>query len=103
MIRKYQATLTIVSVALLAACGDSTRYATAPATADRTASARADAHAANHLVSMMDACDSTTFNAATQDPNTCLRRGGVTFQQFVAQLQKHQQVGAWHFAPPSLN
>jgi plastocyanin len=52
---------------------------------------------------MMDACDPTTFDAALQDPNACLRSGGMSFQEFVAQLQKHQQVGAWHFAPPSLN
>jgi plastocyanin len=52
---------------------------------------------------MMDACDPTTFAAATGDPNACLRNGGMTFQEFIAQLQKHQQVGAWHFAPPRLN
>jgi plastocyanin len=87
---------------LLVACGDST-HPTAPATPNRVPSARIDAGATNHLVSMMDACDPTTFDAALQDPNACLRNGGMSFQEFVAQLQKHQRVGAWHFAPPSLN
>jgi plastocyanin len=52
---------------------------------------------------MMDACDPTTFDAATGDPNACLRNGGMSFQEFIAQLQKHQRVGAWHFAPPRVN
>lgn len=90
------------AAALLVACGDST-HPTAPATSNRVLGARAEASATNHFVSMMDACDPTTFDAALQDPAACLRSGGMTFQEFVAQLQKHQQVGAWHFAPPSLN
>jgi hypothetical protein len=36
---------------------------------------------------MHDACDPATFDAALQDPSACLRDGGVTFQEFVAQLQ----------------
>jgi plastocyanin len=90
------------AAALLVACGDST-HPTAPATPDRVLAARTAARATNHLVSMMDACDPTTFDAAQNDPNFCLRNGGVTFQNFLAQLQKHQRAGAWHFAPPSLN
>lgn len=52
---------------------------------------------------MMDACDPTTFNAALNDPTACARNGGATFEKFIAQLQKHQKVGAWHFAPPKIN
>jgi plastocyanin len=89
------------AAALLVACGDATR-STSPATADRALSAKTEAGGTNHIVSMKDACDPTTFDAALQDPSACLRNGGVTFQEFVAQLQKHQQAGAWHFAPPSL-
>lgn len=59
--------------------------------------------ATDHKVSMMDACDPTTFNAALNDPNACTRNGGMTFAEFIAQLEKHHEVGAWHFAPPTLN
>ena len=49
-------------------------------------------------VSMMDACDGPTFNAAIA-PGTCTRNGGVSFSEFVAQLTAHQSAGAWHNAP----
>ena len=51
------------------------------------------------LVNMMDACDPTTFNIALQNPTACVRRGGVTFQRFLAQVEAHHKAGAWHFAP----
>jgi plastocyanin len=53
-------------------------------------------------VTMQDACDPETFNAAI-GPGTCLRAGGVSFDEFVAQLTKHGAIGAWHFAPPNAN
>jgi plastocyanin len=90
------------AAALLVACGDATS-SMSPMAASRALSAKAEAGGTNHVVSMKDACDPTTFDAALQDPSACLRDGGVTFQEFVAQLQKHQRAGAWHFAPPSLN
>jgi len=93
--------LGLAAAAFLIACGDATR-STSPATGDRALGSKTEAGATNHLVSMKDACDPTTFDAALQDPSACLRNGGVTFQEFVAQLQRHQQAGAWHFAPPSL-
>jgi len=49
-------------------------------------------------VTMMDACDPTTFNAAF-GPGTCVREGGVTLEKFLAQLEKHQKAGGWFFAP----
>ena len=94
--------LGVAAAALLVACSDASR-STSPATASRALDAKAEAAGTNHVVSMKDACDPTTFDAALQDPSACLRDGGVTFQEFVAQLQKHQRAGAWHFAPPSLN
>jgi len=48
---------------------------------------------------MMDACDSATFNAAVA-PGTCGRRGGVSFNAFIAELTRNGVAGAWHFAPP---
>ena len=51
------------------------------------------------MVTMHDACDGASFNAMF-GPGTCLRNGGVSFDEFIAQLMKHQSVGAWHFGPP---
>ena len=102
MHNRTRAVIGSAAAALLLACGDANR-ATEPASSDRAIGARTDAGATNHFVSMKDACDPATFDAATGDPNACVRNGGMTFDKFIAQLQKHQQVGAWHFAPPSLN
>jgi plastocyanin len=55
----------------------------------------------DRMVSMLDACDPTTFDAAV-GPGTCLRNGGVTFDHFIAQLQKHGKAGAWAFDPPRI-
>jgi len=54
--------------------------------------------AAQHAVTLFDACDPETFNAAI-GPGTCSRSGGVRFEDFVAQLTRHHSIGAWHFAP----
>ena len=94
--------LGVAAAALLVACSDASR-STSPAATSRDVTAGTEAGGATHIVSMHDACDPATFDAALQDPSACLRDGGVTFQEFVAQLQKHQQAGAWHFAPPSLS
>jgi hypothetical protein len=63
----------------------------------------ADASESVRRVTMMDACDPTTFNAAIQRGTCVGRNGGVKFDQFIALLTKHQSVGAWHNAPPDLN
>jgi plastocyanin len=101
MYAQIRGILGMTAAALLVACSDASR-STSPMAASRDLSAKSEAGGMNHVVSMHDACDPTTFDAALQDPSACLRDGGVTFQEFVAQLQKHQQAGAWHFAPPSL-
>jgi plastocyanin len=51
---------------------------------------------------MMDACDPASFNAVL-GPGTCVRQGGVTFQNFLRLLGEHQSIGAWHNAPGSMN
>ena len=56
----------------------------------------------NIMVNMHDACDPDSFNAAI-GAGTCLRNGGVSFDQFVADLTAHGSVGAWHFAPGVAN
>jgi plastocyanin len=53
-------------------------------------------------IEMLDACDPTTFNAAI-GPGTCVRAGGVRFDHFIRQIDRHQSVGAWHFAPGKVN
>jgi plastocyanin len=50
------------------------------------------------LVNVHDACDPVTFNAVV-GPGTCVRTGGVAFEDFIAQLVRNQFAGAWHFAP----
>ena len=84
---------------LLAGCADAGRP-TAPADASAARGGAAQAGGQTRLISMMDACDPTTFNAALNDPEACVRNGGVTFQNFLDQLAKHGSAGAWHFAPP---
>jgi plastocyanin len=64
---------------------------------ERGSIARAAA-AIEHAVTLFDACDPQTFNAAL-GAGTCTRAGGVTFQNFLEELGRHHSVGAWHFAP----
>jgi plastocyanin len=52
------------------------------------------------LVTIFDACDGPTFGAAHIE---CDRTSGVTLQQFIGELTKHGSIGAWHFAPSSVN
>jgi plastocyanin len=54
------------------------------------------------LITMMDACDPQTFNEAV-GAGTCIRNGGVRFAKFLQLLGQHQKVGAWLFAPTSVN
>jgi plastocyanin len=58
--------------------------------------------AAQHTVTIFDACDPDTFNAAI-GPGTCSRSGGVRFESFVAELTRHHSAGAWHFAPSQVH
>ena len=51
------------------------------------------------MVTIHDACDPESFNAAV-GPGTCVRNGGVLFEEFIDQVTKHRFAGAWHFGPP---
>ena len=55
------------------------------------------------VVNMQDACDPETFNAALRNPEACVRRGGVTFDQFIAELTRLSFIGPWRFAPSTAN
>jgi len=54
--------------------------------------------ASQHVVTLSDACDPQTFDAAL-GPGTCTRSGGVRFDAFLDLLGKHQSIGGWHVAP----
>jgi len=54
-----------------------------------------------HVVSLFDACDPETFNAALGE-GACTRSGGVRFDMFLEQLGRHHSIGAWHFAPSNV-
>ena len=80
---------------LVAACGESNDL-TEPALVRQTAGG------AERRVQLMDACDPATFNAAL-GPGTCIRNGGVTFDNFLTLLGRHQEIGSWHNAPGVMN
>jgi hypothetical protein len=91
-----------IIVSAFVACGNPTNKSesgnAATALTAPTAVSAVSAGPSTRLVTMMDACDGPTFNAAI-GPGTCSRNGGVPFAEFVDQLTKHQFVGAWHNAP----
>jgi plastocyanin len=83
-----------ISAALFTACDDTGRP-TAPESVSQVV-----AGGEGRLVTMMDACDPETFGAVDV---TCVRSAGVTFENFLELLRKHQTVGAWRFSPGTLN
>ena len=105
---------TIMSALLLFACSQmnseqALSNPTAPSSLSSTAgvaSASMTSHATRASgmvpVSMMDACDPDSFNAALGD-GTCVRSGGVLFDNFIELLRRHGSVGAWHFTPTTSN
>ena len=68
-----------------------------------TVGARATEGRQDVVVNMQDACDPDTFNAPPRGPDTCVRAGGVTFDQFIAELTRLGFIGPWHFAPSTAN
>jgi hypothetical protein len=58
--------------------------------------------ASNVMINMMDNCDAETFNAVI-GPGTCVRNGGLKFDDFIAQLTRLGFVGPWHFSRPVAN
>lgn len=84
-------------VATLAACSDSGPVTDPSGSTNAVAAARAASP--ERVINIMDACDPTTFDAAV-GPGTCVRQGGVTFADFLAQIGDHGFAGAWHYAPP---
>jgi len=103
-IRSYLVVVPIAAALVVACDGKNSPPAAPSALSSRDAAAtpatltQMAAGAAQHAVSLFDACDPETFNAAI-GPGTCSRSGGVRFEDFVAQLTRHHSIGAWHFAP----
>src|SRR5262245_2848386 len=93
--------IAVFGLALIqAACADSptptaARSPSGLASADRTVDGES-----GKVVSIFDGCDPATF---TQNGVSCIRPGGVRFDQFLAQITPTHQPGAWHFAPSQLN
>ena len=57
---------------------------------------------AGRSIQMLDNCDPETFNQIA--PDLCVgRNGGLTFEKFIAQLQKHQTVASWRFSPENIH
>ena len=56
----------------------------------------------NVLISMLDNCDPTTFNANIR-PGACVRNGGLKFDDFIAILTRLHSVDSWHFSRPVTN
>ena len=98
--------IVVLASALTIACQDKSSQIVGPsaqqsgnaATASAAGVQAEGAGAAQHAVTLFDACDPETFNAAV-GPGTCTRSGGVRFDSFVAELTRHHSAGAWHFAP----
>ena len=85
----------LLPVVFLAACSEQT----SPAAPDVTPSFAANA---GHGVRLLDRCDPETFNAALGAGACVGRNGGITFENFIALLTKHQQVGSWQIVPGML-
>ncbi len=88
--RRLHTAAIAICASLLNACDDATRP-TAPVSV-----MQAVAGGEERLVTMMDACDPESFDAADV---TCVRPGGVTFERFLDLLGKNQTVGAWQSRP----
>jgi plastocyanin len=55
----------------------------------------------HRTVQMLDACDGPSFNAVIGE-GACERNGGVTFDEFIAQLQAMGRAPAWRFSPSEI-
>ena len=94
----------IVAAGVIVGC-ENRSQPVSPSTLENAAAARAVGPAqlavkgpSQHVVTLFDACDPETFNAAL-GAGACTRSGGVRFATFLEQLGRHHSIGAWHFAP----
>ena len=97
----------IVAAGVIVGC-ENRSQPVSPSTLENAAAARAAGPAqlavkgpSQHVVTLFDACDPETFNAALGE-GACTRSGGVRFDTFLEQLGRHHSIGAWHFAPSNV-
>jgi plastocyanin len=94
--------LVVLAAAALAVNCDQSPSAPTPASSTPAGSSPSTTASINggleRPITMQDACDPDTFNAAI-GPGTCVRPGGTPFDTFIAQLQRNQRAGAWDFQP----
>jgi hypothetical protein len=98
-----------LAAGLVVGCSDSARSPASPSSGVSsslsdtagagTAQTRAAGGRAQRVIDLFDACDPDTFNAAL-GAGTCIRNGGIRFENFLELLSRHHSVGAWHFTPP---
>jgi plastocyanin len=94
------------ATAFIFGCGESTKLPSSPsatpsanqANAVITGSAFVPMSNTQRAINILDACDPDSFNAAL-GAGTCVRNGGILFDNFIELLRRHQSVGAWHFTP----
>ena len=100
-----------LATALVIGCSDSSKLPAGPSASASSSATRAESSGAalagalgrggraQAVIDLFDACDPETFNAAL-GPGTCVRNGGVRFENFLELLTRHHSVGAWHMTPP---
>jgi plastocyanin len=95
------------ATAFIFGCSDSMKSPASPsATPSATQANTATASSAfvpmsntQRAIRILDACDADSFNAAL-GAGTCVRNGGVLFDNFIELVRRHQSAGPWHFTPP---
>ena len=105
---RFCSLITFVAAAAVIAGCESRSQPVSPSTVDTAPAAvvagqaQVEAKApSQHVVSMFDACDPETFNAALGE-GACMRSGGVRFDTFLELLGLHHSIGGWHFAPSNV-
>ena len=91
---RYKVAHAFVLIVALASCKD----AATPVSPDLDVSTARGAGGIA-AVRIMDACDPATFAVV---PGGCQRSGGITLDQFTAQLTALRTVPEWKFTPPDL-
>ncbi len=85
------------------ACSDANTPAAPSQPSALPASGPTALDAGGRRILMLDQCDPDSFNAVI-GPNTCINRnGGVTFDLFIALLEKSQLVPSWRFSPDTIH
>ena len=93
-------TLVAAAAVVTAGCADSTMSTGPSPSAPSSLRADKGGNDKTKTVKIMDECDGRSFTA---NGVACSRKGGVTFDHFIAQLTKLQQVPEWKFAPGNVN